>query len=196
MAEHSGTIRAFIAIKLPTEVRADVERAQRELKSATRAGSVRWTPAEQIHLTLKFLGDVQTDSLTELEAALRRACAQIAPFELHAGGIGSFPDSQRPRVIWIGVGGAVEMLHHLQAAIARETERWGEPEERTFHPHLTLGRIKTTRRRELQELGALIQSAPASNLGSWRVTQVDLMRSELFPDGARHNCLAAVPLSA
>jgi len=193
MSEPSQTIRAFIAIRLPSEIRAGVEQVQGSLKSAIRPGSVRWTPAEQIHLTLKFLGNIPADSVPELEAALRRACAQVAPFELYADGLGAFPDSQRPRVLWIGLGGALDALQLLQKAIVVETERWGEPEDRPFHPHLTLGRIKTTRSRELQELGAKIRSTPAANLGSWQVTQVALMKSELFQDGARHTCLATVP---
>ena len=195
MAGQSGSIRAFIAIKLPPEVRAGVEQVQGSLKSAIRPGSVRWTPAEQIHLTLKFLGNIPADSVPELEAALRRACAQVAPFELYADGLGAFPDSQRPRVLWIGLGGALDALQLLQKAIVVETERWGEPEERAFHPHLTLGRVKNASARELHELGERIRSVSAASVGSWQVTQVDLMKSELFQDGARHTGLLEVPLT-
>ena len=196
MAESPQTIRAFIAINLPHEVRAGVERVQHDLKRAAGTSWVRWTPAEQIHLTLKFLGNIPAESVPELDAALRRACAQVAPFELRVSGLDCFPDSKRPRVLWVGLGGALDRLQELQKAIVIETERWGEPEDRPFHPHLTLGRTKSTRPRELQALGAAIKAAPAAELGSWQVTRVDLMQSELFPEGARHTGLLEVPLAA
>jgi 2'-5' RNA ligase len=94
------------------------------------------------------------------------------------------------------VVGELHALQQLQKAITVETKRWGEPEERGFHPHLTLGRTKTTRGRELQELGTGIKSVSLPNLGNWQVTHMGLMRSELFPDGARHSCLATVPMAA
>jgi 2'-5' RNA ligase len=195
MAEPTQTIRAFIAIKLPSEVRAEVERVQHDLKSAVRGDLVRWTPAEQIHLTLKFLGNIPADSVPELEAALRRACAQVAPFEVSAEGLGAFPDWQRPRVLWVGVRCALAALRELQAAVALKTERWGEPEGRVFHPHLTLGRVKNVRPCELLELIAKTKSASAASLGTWQVTQVDLMKSELSQAGACHTCLHGVALA-
>jgi RNA 2',3'-cyclic 3'-phosphodiesterase len=195
MSELPQTIRAFIAIKLPPAVRSSVEQVQRDLKSATRPGLVRWTPVEQIHLTLKFLGNIPTNSVPELDAALRGACIQVAPFELYASGLGCFPDSKRPRVLWVGLGGALDKLRELQKAIVLETERWGEPEDRPFHPHLTLGRTKSTRPRELEALGAEVKTATAADLGSWRVARVDLMKSELFQEGARHMGLLEVPLT-
>jgi len=195
MSELPQTIRAFIAIKLPPEVRSSVEQVQRDLKSAIRPGLVRWTPVEQIHLTLKFLGNIPDESVPELDAALRRACARVVPFELCASGLGCFPDSKRPRVLWVGLGGALDKLQELQKAIVIETERWGEPEDRPFHPHLTLGRTKSTRPRELQALGAEVKTATAADLGSWRVARVGLMKSELLQEGFCHTVLLELPLA-
>ena len=187
-------VRAFIAVRLPAEVRVAVERVQRELKAAVRGDAVRWTPSEQIHLTLKFLGNIAADSLPDLETALRRACANASPFELTAGGLGAFPSEERPRVLWVGVSGQGEALRRLQEAVRRETEAWGEREEKVFHPHLTLGRVKTNSSRELRELSRALLTTNATGLGAWRVEQVALMRSELSSDGARHSCLASVGL--
>lgn len=189
-------MRAFIAVSLPAEVRAAVERVQRELRAAVRGNTVRWTPSEQIHLTLKFLGNIAADALPDLESALRRACADTSPFELSAGGLGAFPSEERPRVLWIGVTGQVETLRQLQEVVLRETETWGEREDKTFHPHLTLGRVKTNSSRELRELSRALLTTKATCLGAWRVEQVALMRSELSSDGARHSCLASVGLRA
>ena len=196
MTETSGTtIRAFIAIKLPAEVKAAVAIMQDSLKRAVGTKLVRWTAPEQIHLTLRFLGNIAVETVPELGAALRRAGAQIAPFELRAAGLGCFPDEKRPRVLWVGLGGALEKLQELQKAVLAETETWGETEDRPFHPHLTLGRTKTTQPRELQALGPAIRALLATDWGSWQVRGVNLMKSELSPEGARHTSLLDVPLA-
>ena len=190
------SIRAFIAVNLPDDVLDRVGQVQAELKPAARGGAVRWAAAGQIHLTLKFLGNIASASLPELEAALHRAGAGINPFELRAEGLGGFPDLQRPRVLWAGLAGELSSLHALQTNVLRETEAWGKPEERAFHAHLTLGRVKDCRPRELRELLAKIESMPAPQLGRWLVNEIHLMRSELSPDGSRYTCLARIALAS
>src|SRR5229473_1808380 len=96
-------IRAFIAINLPPTARARLAQLQRELQLTFVAGAVRWVRPEQIHLTLKFLGDVPEESLSDLETALRRACQASVPLELRADGLGCFPHPQNARVLWIGL---------------------------------------------------------------------------------------------
>ena len=140
MAE-TAFIRAFVAINLSAEVRVNLAELQRELKSALPGDGVRWTKPEQIHLTLKFLGDIAADSLEDLKVAIQRACEGITPFSLRAESLGIFPDSQRPRVIWTDVNGDVDILRRLQEQIERETGSWWEAEQRTFQPHLTLARV-------------------------------------------------------
>ena len=194
MVELPQNIRTFIAVNLPADVLARIGQVQAELKLAARSGAVRWAAPGQIHLTLKFLGDITSASLPELEAALHRACAGIGPFELRAEGLGGFPDLQRPRVLWAGIAGGLNSLHALQKNVLRETEAWGEPEERAFHAHLTLGRVKDYSPRGLRELIAKIGSMPVPQLGCWQVTELHLMRSELSPDGSHYTCLAAIPL--
>jgi RNA 2',3'-cyclic 3'-phosphodiesterase len=195
MSELPQRIRTFIAVNLPADVLTRIGQVQSELKLAARSGAVRWAAPEQIHLTLKFLGDIASASLPELEAALRRACVGIGPFELRAEGLGGFPDLRRPRVLWAGIAGDLSSLHALQENVVRETEAWGKPEERVFHAHLTLGRIKDYNPRGLRELAARIESMPAPQLGCWQVTELHLMRSELSPDGSCYTCLAEISLS-
>jgi 2'-5' RNA ligase len=187
-------IRVFIAINLPADLQRKLEQLQGELSKALPPGGVRWTQAEQIHLTLRFLGHVAEASLPELEDALRRACARSGPFDLRAEGLGCFPSPRRPRIVWVGIAGALDKLRGLLDAIERETESWGEREERESHPHLTVGRVKVTSPALSRALEAKL-SGPVS-LGQWRVGQVDLMRSDLSPQGPRYSRLAAVALIA
>ena len=190
----STWIRAFVAVNLPPEVEAEVERFQSELKSSLRGDQVRWTPLEQIHLTLRFLGNIAAGSVPDLEAALRRACAGVTQFELAAEGFGQFPEGTRPRILWVGVKGESDTLKTLVGRVVAETQAWGEREDKPFHPHLTIGRVKATQPRELRQLSEELRRVKAPCFGQWRVTQVDLMQSELSPSGAVHTCIAAIPL--
>jgi 2'-5' RNA ligase len=188
-------MRAFIALNLPPEGKAGVARFQGGLKGSWRSDWVRWTPPEQIHLTLRFLGNVAADSVPDLEAALRRACASVRAFELAAEGFGCFPNDSHPRILWIGVSGELDLLKGLVERVWVGTEPWGECEEKAFHPHLTIGRVKTNHLRELRKLSEEISRMTPPCFGKWPVTQVDLMKSELSPQGARHACIATVPLA-
>lgn len=190
----STWIRTFVAVNLPPEVTAAVERFQRELKDSLRSDWVRWTPPEQIHLTLKFLSNIAADSVPELEAALRRACASVPGFGLAAEGFGYFPEGTRPRILWVGVKGELDTLRTLVERVVAETQAWGEREDRVFHPHLTIGRVKTSHPRELGALSDALRLVKPAGFGQWHATQVALMQSTLSPQGALHTQLAAIPL--
>lgn len=195
MSKSSPWIRAFIALNLPPEVKAGLARFQDGLKGSWRSDWVRWTPPEQIHLTLRFLGNISADSVPELEAALRRACAGVSAFGLAAEGFGCFPDGSHPRILWIGMNGELDSLTSLVERVVRETGPWGEREDKAFHPHLTIGRVKTNHPHELRKLSEEISRVKSPSLGKWPVTQVDLMQSELSEQGACHECIATVPLA-
>ncbi|MDQ3815294.1 MAG: RNA 2',3'-cyclic phosphodiesterase [Armatimonadota bacterium] len=190
-------VRTFIAINLPDEVIAELEKVQHALRAQLAPDAVRWSQPPQMHLTLKFLGDIEVEKIGEVEAALRRACRNSAPFSLAVQHLGCFPNPRSPRVIWVGIGGDVGRLHKLQASIEREVAGIGEPAEaRPFHPHLTLGRVKTTDRRVLRTIGQSIETTEVATLGPWAVQQVHLMRSQLSPKGAIYTSLAAIELAA
>ena len=188
------TMRVFVAIPLPDEIRRRIAAFQRDWQSGLNEHPVRWTPVEQIHLTLWFLGNVPEATVPELETALRRACEGVAGFELVAGGSGCFPDARKPRVLWVGLSGALPALADLQAKIACATSAWGEMDERKFHPHLTIGRVKQAPAPNLREISQRAERMACGELGRWRVGEVLLMRSELSPAGAIHTKLAGVPL--
>jgi 2'-5' RNA ligase len=154
--------------------------------------TVRWTPPEQMHLTLRFFGDVASAEVGCIKTALHRACENRPAFQLRAVGIGGFPNLRQPRVIWAGVTGEVGALSSLQVEIQRETGGWGQTDSREFSPHLTIGRVRDGR--VIKALAEKLAGLVAKDFGNWRVGAVRLMQSELAPGGARHTELAAIDL--
>jgi 2'-5' RNA ligase len=190
------TVRTFIAIELSPDILAQVGRLQDRVREDLPPGLVRWVHPEGIHLTLKFLGDVDQAALPEIEQALRAACAPHAPFDLRVADMGCFPNPRRPRVVWIGVEDESHSLVPLQRDVEQAIAPLGFPtEQRGFQPHLTLGRVKERRQAdELEALGAYIARAKV-RVGQMSVDSVHLMRSELLPGGAVYSALAVAPLS-
>jgi 2'-5' RNA ligase len=185
-------IRAFVAIALEPALAKEVRTVQQRLNSPV--GVVRWSDPEHLHLTLQFLGNVAIEHLDNLAAALRSACAHTAPFRLALQGAGCFPNTKSPRVVWVGVQGDLEPLQKLQRQIANATGSFGDHgDERTFQPHLTIGRLKPSGI-EARKAGQTIALATVPKLGDWTVHQILLVRSELSSDGARYATLAEVAL--
>jgi 2'-5' RNA ligase len=189
-------IRTFIAIELSEEVKEGLAELQEKLKGKAPQGTVRWVRPEGIHLTLKFLGNIPSNMLDRIKKALTEACEGFSSFSFSVRGLGCFPSSKRPRVIWVGVEEKTGMLLRLQEAIEEKLALLGfPPEKREFSPHLTLGR---THRRasggEIRKLGELIESTNVGEVGEAVANSVSLMRSDLKPAGAVYTRLAEVKL--
>ncbi len=196
MEDPPRTIRAFVAIPLPENLLNRLRELQERLQSALRSHALRWTPPDQIHLTLKFLGNVAAESVSEIQAALARACEHAAPLALRAAGVGCFPGVGKPRVIWVGLEGGLAQLQVLQTEIDTVTQPWCEQnEQRLFHPHLTLGRVKEASPRVLKQIRTTLTGPLADTLGEWKAAHVSLMQSLLSPGGAEHSVLASFPLT-
>jgi 2'-5' RNA ligase len=146
---------------------------------------------EGIHLTLRFLGEIDDGTTKPIGQALDDLCARIDPIRFEAAGIGAFPTLARPRVIWVGVRTSEDRLARLQAAIEAEVGRYGEEaEDRAFHPHLTLGRVhRGATAADLARLSELLLRQEVGTLGSVEADGVSLIRSELTPAGARYTRL-------
>jgi 2'-5' RNA ligase len=189
----SKTIRSFIAIELPESVCSLLEKLQQALKSLPlKAG---WVRPQNIHLTLKFLGNIKTEDIDKIGGAMRVAAQDFQPFKLTVGGIGFFPGVKRPRVIWVGVGGQTQQLFALQRSLEERLAAVGYPKEkRSFKGHLTLGRFRdgvnpATIRRVMQEY---------SDFGKQEFTthRVVLFKSDLKPSGAVYSPLLQVDLKS
>lgn len=191
-------LRTFIAIELDEPLRQALGRVQGKFKRQIAPRDVRWVEIENLHLTLKFLGDTPRSRLPEIEAALRAACAGHAPFEIGFEGRGCFPNLRRPRVIWVAVRDRGLALARLQADVEKHVAPLGWPtEERGFSPHLTLGRVARGVDRDGEEaIGQIVEKTVVEQIGVQRVTAVSLMQSDLRPSGPIYTRLLSVPLAA
>ncbi len=189
-------MRLFIAILIPSEVKAALERLQRQLRAQLPDPALRWVAPDNFHFTLLFLSEQPEERLAEIERAMHAAVQSIAPFEVAVGGLGVFPNWRRPAVLWVGTQAGAEPMSQIAAHLERAlVGRADKP----FHAHLTLARIKPHRQEKassplptrLQTVVDTLQPAP---VGHFTVRQISLMRSELHPSGARYTELRAVSL--
>ena len=178
-------LRAFIALELPIEIQQRLAQVTNQLKQELAGIPIRWVPANNIHLTLMFLGDVSDSNLQMVKDNLVSEVVNHLPFEISVGGLGVFPSLQRPRVIWVGVEAPGE-LSAIQSGIEHRMIRLGYAGEgRPFSPHLTVGRVsRNANATEMRIISQVIQPAQVGFLGVVRVEQIHLFRSDLNSDGA------------
>ena len=185
----SDLLRAFLAVALPEAARACAGQAIEILRGAVPAG-VRWTPTENQHLTLKFLGEIPEDRIDALVERASAKLAGLAPVELALGSFGAFPSAREARVLWLGVQRGAGALARLARQLDSASRVAGvERERRPFAAHLTLGRLREPARVEIERL-------QAPETVAWTATEVVLYESRLAPDGARHVPLAHLALGA
>ncbi len=189
-------LRLFIALPIPESVKDEIERVQSELRKILLPKSVRLTRRDQFHLTLKFLGAVESNRVTELTEALRGACSGFPALKLRAERIGCFPSLRYPRVVWVWVHDDAGQLGVLQGRVEAACGRFAEEKsDKKFTGHVTLARIDGVKRPQAESLAKLAHSMTERRFGKWTATEVNLMRSELFQSGAVHTVLEAFPLA-
>lgn len=183
-------IRTFICIELPDELKASIAAVQEQFKA--HKAHVSWVRPQNIHLTLKFLGDVEQHRLPDIVAQVSNVAAAHTPFWLTPRGQGVFPTSKHPRVFWLGIDDEAHQLLALQAAVESAMESLGFPrEQRRFQPHLTIGRVRPYRKpKDLTPafLELAFSAAP------FLVDHITVMQSELKPSGAVYTPLHVVAL--
>ncbi|HSB01271.1 MAG TPA: RNA 2',3'-cyclic phosphodiesterase [Anaerolineales bacterium] len=187
-------LRAFIAVEIPLPIRQAVCSATSDLQKALST-LVRWVPMENMHLTLKFLGDVSPSNVDMVTQMISAEADLFDCFELHVDGLGSFPSLKRPRVIYIGIQ-APAVLNALQRGIESASRRLGyESEERDFSPHLTIGRVKQNiTATEQQAIRRALEGTKVDSLGTARVDSLHLYKSDLKPSGSVYTRLYSAPL--
>jgi 2'-5' RNA ligase len=191
-----NTIRAFIAIEIPAEIQKGIARNIADLKKNAGKSTVRWVSTENIHLTLKFLGDISPVNVEYLQQMLASEANQHPGFEIQVGTFGCFPNPHRPRTLWVGLQ-TPPGLASLQRGIESAAAKLGySPEERSFSPHLTIGRVRETATPvEIQALRAALETVKIGDLGKVQVNAVHLLKSDLQPGGAVYTRLLTAPLS-
>ena len=186
-----ATLRAFVAIKLTDEIIGQAKALQDALKD--RGLKLKWVKPQNLHLTLKFLGDIPEANVAAIGAALHAAAGDEAPLKLTVQGMGVFPGIKRQRVLWIGLGGEVDRLKEVQARIEDQLEPLGHrKEKRGFKAHLTLARIKGSiaPHRLLRAIEAVADYEPQP----FEARRLILYKSDLRPKGAIYTPLEEVTL--
>lgn len=183
-----AVLRTFIAVALTGEVRLWVARRMEDLRPCIRG--IRWVSPENLHLTLRFLGDVEEGRMPEAHQAVRSAAAGVGPFAIRPGAFGAFPNAQRPRVLYVSLEGDVGRLRGLQRRVESELVGRGFPkEDRPFSPHLTIGRAMRERRGPID-----FPSPPGGAAPEMVVREVLVMKSDLRPDGPIYTPMARIEL--
>ena len=184
-------MRAFIAIDLPPAVRTALADLQQKLKQTGL--NARWVNPKNIHLTLKFLGEIEPGNVAEISTAIKTAAAKHTPFSLTASGIGVFPNMRKARVLWAGLSEGVAELIDLQKDLDGALASCGfERENRPFRGHLTLARFRD--RVNPAKLETALKEVGGARAGQWSVDDLVLFQSDLQPSGPIYTKLAVHPL--
>ncbi|MBL8191636.1 MAG: RNA 2',3'-cyclic phosphodiesterase [Acidobacteria bacterium] len=183
-------MRTFIAIEIPAAIKTELTKLQAELR---RTGAdVGWTNPNNIHLTLRFLGEIEEVRLTELKRLCAEIATQFQPFTLRLKDTGCFPNFKQPRVLWVGLAGEISIAQELQQRLEAGLTALGfDPEDKPFKPHLTIGRVKSGK--NIRQLVAKSDMYPLPEL-SFAVGEIVVLKSELHPAGARYTPQAKVKL--
>lgn len=192
-------LRLFIALPLPTEVEQALDRLLDDLRQRSR--DVKWVPAKNIHVTLKFLGDTEEKLLDKIRVAIDEAAAPYQPFRTTLDRIGAFPNMRRPRVIWVGgsepiadpQGGNADVARLARDIDHKMRKLRFEKEKRPFKPHLTLGRVRQSRR--VDDLAEYLQTLQLEPIPV-TLDRIALFKSTLTPKGAIYERLHETRLGA
>jgi 2'-5' RNA ligase len=183
-------LRSFIAIELPDLVKLALAALQLDLKKC--GADIRWVKSENIHLTLKFLGNVDGKKIENIVKHMEGACADYSNFNLEISGAGVFPNIRSPRIFWAGIK-VTDTLSELYREIDQKMASLGfEQEKRKFAPHLTLGRFRSVKGK-----AALVDKIEAHKndlFGEIDVRTISLMKSDLSSAGAKYSRIAEVSL--
>jgi len=178
-------LRAFIGIEAPDEVRRALARVQQEFSGCS--AKVKWVPPENLHLTMKFLGDIDDEMAGKVKAAMAKASGG-GPITIRVDGLGRFPPRGRPRTIWAGVSDGADAVERLFKELDRALRRLGFEKERRFVPHLTIGRVKSPKGAD--ELTPVIERHAGTAFGSCDAADMVLFKSTLTPQGAIYEVVA------
>jgi 2'-5' RNA ligase len=183
-------MRVFLAITVSPEIRDSLEQAVNRLRESRAA--VRWVNPDAVHQTVKFLGDTPEDRLGDLISSMTPVCDGIVPFPITVVGLGAYPDTRRPRILWAGVREPSGTLQRLWKHTEETAETLGwQREKRAFSPHITLGRVKGPM--NLPRLREIIGSLENEHWGDQEVRNLVLYRSHLNPGGVEYEIVHVFP---
>jgi len=192
-----SVIRAFVAIEIPVLIQEDLIKQTSRLRQTLGDDLIRWVPVQNMHLTLKFLGDIAASHLDFLKQSVSQIASTAIAFDLQIRGFGSFPNSKLPRILWAGLY-APAVLNDLQRSVESASVKLGyKKEDRAFSPHLTLARVRQNlSTSQIQQIRNAIEQFQLGNIGSARVDSIHLFKSDLAPAGATYTKLFSAGLQS
>ncbi len=184
-------IRSFLSIETSRAVRLELCLIQNKLK---KNKGIRWVAPDNIHLTLKFFGDINQEQVDDIKKIISSVCIDIRPMTLKIRGLGGFPDMDRPKILWAGLDGEIKRLFKFQTLIDKTLQKMNfAMDKKNFLPHLTIGRIKKPKKCDI--LKKEITDINLLKTTKWRVDNIVLFKSQLMPGGAFYTHLWDFPLN-
>lgn len=185
-------IRTFIGIELPEHIHDSIQRIQDGLKPLMP--DVRWTKYGNVHLTLKFLGEVSVRKLDRVIEETRGVALKFQIFNLRLQGLGAFPNIRKPSVVWIGISKGSDMVHKIVEELEGSMEKLGFPrEKRAFYPHLTIGRVRDLRNPNVMEKA--FRETEVDVVGEFSVERLSVIKSQLDPSGSIYTTMGEARLA-
>jgi 2'-5' RNA ligase len=177
-------LRTFIAIDLPNEILEKIDQIIEYFKMQTPSYAVKWVAKNNLHLTLKFLGEIPKENLEIIKTSMFLALEDVFPFEISIEGLGMFPNARKPRVIWLGITN-LEKLRLVHSKLEAFLEKAGVPREKHgFSPHLTIGRVRSnTTFTDVENIGSVLSQYKVSKVGNFIIKEIILYQSELRQEG-------------
>jgi len=189
-------LRTFIAVDFPPETLTKIAKIIGYFKTQTPMDALKWVSAENLHLTIKFIGDIPKDKLVQIRMIIKEALVDKLPFKIGIGGLGMYPNKNNPRVIWLGVtyDQTLRDIHHV---LNHSLKNAGiEPDKRDYSPHITIARIRQRTQEETrQEIGATLSKFKVDSLGEIKINEIILYQSELTRKGPIYTPLLSQPLN-
>jgi RNA 2',3'-cyclic 3'-phosphodiesterase len=190
-------LRSFVAVEIPAGMQSALAQCTAPLQKALPKPLIRWVAPQNVHLTLKFLGDVSPANLERVAEALKVEAVAHETFTMSVGGLGAFPTPRRARVIWIGLEAPSALMALLRGVEAVATRLGYPSENHPFSPHLTIGRVgQNVSATDLQRIRAALDGTVVGELGTVRVEAVHIFKSDLKPGGPVYTRLYTLPLKS
>lgn len=186
-------LRSFIAVELPNEIHDSLQKLQNNLKDSMP--DVRWVKYGNIHLTLKFLGDVEVSKIEKISKSIQYVADEFSPFTMSLAHIGAFPNFRKPSIIWTGVEEGAEKIIEIVEQIESSMEKLGfAREKRPFKPHLTIGRIRELKHPTI--MAKSLENNEIGEIGKFMVEKLSLIKSQLDPSGSIYTTLSEALLKS
>jgi 2'-5' RNA ligase len=191
----NGNIRSFIAIDLPPEIRLAIVRVSTCLKTNLASQPLRWVDPDNIHLTLRFLGEISQAQLCNLVVVIRPLFRKFPYVNVTVSGLGAFPNTHKARVLWIGLEASPDLsqiINEMDVEINKMGIPWNEDK---FSPHLTIGRVsRNATSADYNKIESVVSSTKVGIIGKYQVQSVNIYKSDLTPAGSVYTCFSSIPL--